>query len=149
MHLYISERLHATMVNVESALFHYYSRIPSTGTSASWSGLTPAAFLSWSLPSSNSKSNVACTESVGNASYQDSGGMSVCDNSRKRKATLEKTKCRRSNHVVALLNADGSATPSHSTPLLQSDSVMEVIALSLDGSTTIVESFESAEAARA
>ena len=81
---------------------------------------------------------MACTESIGNASYQDNGGISVCNNSRKRKAKSEKTKRRRSNLAVALLNADGSATPSHSTPLLQSDSIIEVIALSLDGSIAIV-----------
>ena len=149
VHLYINERLHAGMVNVRSALFRYYTRIPSTDTLTSSSGLTPAALLSRSLPSSNSELNVACTKSIGNISCRDSGGMSICDNSRKKKATSEKTKRRRSNLTIALLNADGFATTSHSTLLLQSDSIIEVIAHSSDGSTTIVESLESAEAARA
>ena len=87
--------MQVTMVLAGSALFRYYNRIPSTGSSSSSSGLTP-----FGPPSATSESMAACSGSVGNASCSESAGMSVCDNSRKRKGTSFHSNRRRSNPAV-------------------------------------------------
>ena len=94
--------MQVTMVLARSALFHYYNKIPNSGSSSSSSGLTPAGLHSGFALSTTSESIAACSGSVGNASYSQSAGMSVCDNSRKRKGTSFKGNRRRSNPAVPL-----------------------------------------------
>lgn len=115
-----------------SALFRYYKRIPSTGSSSS-SGMTPPSLNVESNPST-SKSVVACTQS--NPTSDKSGGMSVCNQPRKRKDLG----CRRSNPAVNLINPHDLVLPSNVPIADQSveGSVVEVIALSSDGSTTAI-----------
>ena len=128
------------------ALFRYYNRIPSIGSSSSSSGLTPSCLQSGSALSTTSESIAVCSGSVGNASCSQSTGMSACDNSRKRKGTLFHGNRRRSNPVVPLLTAEASVHAVSST--LPSDSVVEIIALSSDGSASI-QGLEIAESSRA
>jgi hypothetical protein len=120
-----------------SALFRYYQRIPSTGSSSS-SGTTPPALNPMSNASS-SQSVAACTQSIHTSSQ--SGGMSVCNKLRKRKVTDGGVSHCRSNPAVILLNPDDLLVPSIVPIVDQSiaESVVEVIALSSDGSTTTVD----------
>ena len=120
-----------------SALFRYYQRLPNTGSSSSLSGITPTALHSGSIYSNTSMSNVPCTESL-DVSCSQSRGMSVCQQSRKRKAAHDHTQHRRSNPTVVLLDVDTQGLPESTGPVY-SASVVEIVALSSDGSAATVE----------
>ena len=128
-----------------SALFRYYQRLPNTGSSSSSSGITPTMLHSGSIYSNTSVSNVPCTESL-DASCSQSRGMSVCQQSRKRKAAHDHTQRRRSNPAVELLDVDTQVLPV-STGLVCSDSVVEIVALSLDGLVATIEIVDAAAVA--
>jgi hypothetical protein len=116
-----------------SVLFRYYQRIPSTGSSSSSGMTTPS--LTADPHASTSQSVAACSQS--NHTSSQSGGMSVCNKPRKWKVSDPNR--RRSNPAVILLNPDDLVVPSV-VPIIDqpAESVVEVIALSSDGSTTSV-----------
>lgn len=72
----------------------------------------------------------------------------MCENPKKRKANQCKTKRRRSNPAVALLNPNAPTVDVLSAPV-GSDSVVEIIAVSSDGSSGTVQTVETVEAATA
>jgi hypothetical protein len=116
-----------------SVLFRYYQRIPSTGSSSSSGMTTPS--LTADPNASTSQSVAACSQS--NHTSSQSGGMSVCNKPRKWKVSDPNR--RRSNPAVILLNPDDLVAPSV-VPIIDqpAESIVEVIALSSDGSTTSV-----------
>ena len=72
--------------------------------------------------------------------------MSVCQQSRKRKAAHDHTQRRRSNPAMVLLDVDTQVLHVSTGPVC-SASVVEIVALSSDGSAATVEIVDAATAA--
>jgi hypothetical protein len=123
------------MVLVGSALFCYYTRLPSIGSSDA-SRMTPPGLKLGSIASS-SESVAPCTESIDNQISSESQGMSVCNNPMKQKSSDQNVQRRRSNPAVRLITLD--ALLETGVLPTASNSIIEVIPLSSDGSNTTLE----------
>jgi hypothetical protein len=126
------------MVLVRSALFRYYTRLPSIGSSDA-SGMTPPSLKLGSIASS-SESVIPCTESIDNQISSESQGMSICNNPRKYKINDQNMQQRRSNPAIPLITSD--ALLETGVLPTTSNSVVEVIPLSSNGSNTTLESIK-------